>query len=137
KVVEVHIHRRAIARFGDTGHPDDILQQLFVSAREEPELSGAFRAVDIVEDLAKLDALRRDVMQKLAHLREDSIGIARTEIRLERDPNALHLFARRGAKSKAHAELRSDLDAEVREPLLLRLRDAAFVQRVSNALEDV
>src|SRR5205085_4606506 len=80
---------------------------------------------------------RGDVVQKLPHLRQDPLRIARSDVRLQSNAHAAHLVPRWRANAHPHAELCPDLDAEVGQLLLLGLRHAALVDRVTDAVEDI
>src|SRR2546427_5854602 len=97
----------------DPCRPDYVLHQLLVTSVDQPELSGGDRRSDIGEKGSLFDALRSDVMQELADFRKNAVGIGRTHVRLERDPQLLHSLVTRRAKTGLDQHLRSDLDAEV------------------------
>ena len=137
QVVQIHIHRRAAIVGDHAGKPHNVLHELLVAARQQPELSLGDRASNVIEQRADFNALRRNIVKKLANFGQDAFGIARTHVRFERYARTLHLLVGRSAESQRHAHFCSRLHAEVGELLLLHLGDATFIQCVANTFENV
>src|SRR5439155_9841396 len=93
EVVQIDLHRRALPIGFDVERKDDVLREFLVTPGQKPELAGGNGAIDILEQLTMFDAEGGEIAEELPHFGKDVIGIAWTEIGLEREADALHRLA--------------------------------------------